>query len=83
MLIANSIIDLARLVAKTYKPEYNYDPSTIRLQKLAANTTDDQLENLQVPRKFWAALRKLDGVIRFFSFSVMLIFYRSFIARNQ
>ena len=71
MLIANALIDLARLVAKNYKSEFNDDPSTTRLQQFAANVTDTQLENLKIPRKFWAVLRKLDKVSRFFFFSII------------
>ena len=51
MLIANALIDLARLVAKTYKSEYNNDPSTTRLQQFAANTTDAQLGNFNNPKE--------------------------------
>jgi hypothetical protein len=71
MLIANALIDLARKVAKTYKPELNNDQSTARLQQFAANVTDTQLENTEIPRKFWGVLRKLDKVPRSIFFSIL------------
>lgn len=71
MLAANALIDLARLVAKTYKSKYSNHASTTRLQQIAANATDSQLEALRIPKKFWAVLRKLDQVIRSFPFSFL------------
>ena len=70
MLAANALIDLARLVAKTYKSEYSNDTSRTRLQQLAANATDSQLEALRTPKKIWA-VRKLDQVIRSFPFTFL------------
>ncbi|KAL8965241.1 MAG: hypothetical protein Q9197_006608 [Variospora fuerteventurae] len=63
MLIANALIDLARMVAKKYKSELMDDPSTTRLQQFAANIDDAQLHQLGIPKKFWSSLRKLDKYI--------------------
>ena len=71
MLIANALIDLARKVAKTYKPELINDQSTTRLQQFATNVTDAQLEKMNIPRKFWGVLRKLDKVPRFIFFCIL------------
>lgn len=62
MLIANALIDLARMIAKTYKSELIDDLSTTRLQQFAANVDDAQLQKMEIPKKFWSPLRKLDKV---------------------
>ncbi|KAI4229207.1 MAG: hypothetical protein L6R36_001056 [Xanthoria steineri] len=63
MLIANALIDLARMIAKTYKSELIDDLSTTRLQQFAANVDDAQLQKMEIPKKFWSPLRKLDKYI--------------------
>lgn len=71
MLIANALIDLARMIAKKYKAELMDDPSTTRLQQFAANIDDSQLQHMGIPKKFWSSLRKLDKVCRLFPFSII------------
>ncbi|KAL8856716.1 MAG: hypothetical protein Q9178_006673 [Gyalolechia marmorata] len=60
MLIANALIDLARMIAKRYRSELIDDPSTTRLQQFAANVDDAQLQQMGIPKKFWSSLRKLE-----------------------
>ena len=70
MLCANALIELARLAAKKYKSELVGDASTTRLQQFAANITDAQLRDLEVPSKFWTLLRNIEKVCKFPSFFV-------------
>jgi len=70
MLCANALIELARLIAKRYKPELVGDASTTRLQQFAASVTDAQLRDLEVPPKFWTLLRNIEKVYKFPSFFV-------------
>lgn len=62
MLCANALIELARLAAKKYKSELVDDTATSRLQQFAANITDTQLRDLEVPPKFWKLLRNIGEV---------------------
>ena len=62
MLIANALVDLARMVAKKYKSELIDDPSTARLQQFAKNVKDSQLLEMGIPNKYWPSLRKLETV---------------------
>lgn len=71
MLIANALIDLARMVAKRYKSDLMDDPSITRLQQFAANVDDAQLQQIGIPKKFWSSLRKLEKVCIFFSFFII------------
>lgn len=84
MLIANALIDLAKLVAKPYKSELVYDSSTIEIQKFAANVTDTQLENAKVLRKSQAALRNLQQGIQIPLFLYYLLTkFQTIADRNQ
>ena len=58
----DALIELTRNLAKVYKSDIADDTSTGRLQKFAANLTDDQLRKENVPPKFWPKIRKLDRV---------------------
>jgi hypothetical protein len=62
MLCANSLIELARNVAKKCKPDLGGASSTSRLQQFVTHVTDAQLRELEVPSKFWTQLRKLNKV---------------------
>lgn len=63
-LLFNAWIDLAMMIAKAFRPEYLCDPTTERLQELAATATDEQLESLRVPKGTWCSLRRIRNVLR-------------------
>lgn len=71
MLIANALIDLARMITKKYKSELIDDPTTTRLQQFAANINDAQLQQMGILTKFWSPLRKLDKVCILFPFCII------------
>jgi len=61
LLVGNTVIDLAKFVFQNTLGPVN-DPSMHRLQQLAANVTDKQLEESQVPPEYWKFIRKLTKV---------------------
>jgi hypothetical protein len=61
LLVGNAIIDMAKLIFQNNRSLVE-DPSTNRLQQLAANVTDKQLKESQIPSKYWPYIRSLPKV---------------------
>lgn len=62
MFQANALVDLARLLAKKYRVGSIEEHSTTRLQHFVIGVSDAQLTQMDIPRKAWPLLRKLDKV---------------------
>ena len=71
MFIGNALIELARVLTKRLKIETindpstgrsQHDPSTGRLQQFASIVTDAQLQEMNIPTKFWKPLRNLHKI---------------------
>ena len=62
MFQANALVDLARLLAKKYRVGSTEEHSTIRLQQFVISISDAQLMEMDIPRRAWPLLRKLDKV---------------------
>jgi len=52
------LIDMAKMLL----PQTAADASTHRLQQLAANLTNKQLSNANIPSKYWPLLRNISKV---------------------
>ena len=72
LLIGNAIIDMAKLIFQNNRSVVE-DPSTNRLQQLAANVTDKQLKESQIPTKYWPHIRSLPKVCEEFYFIYCLL----------
>lgn len=62
MFQANALVDLARLLAKKYRVGSIEEHSITRLQQFVIDVSDAQLTEMDIPRKAWPLLRKLDKV---------------------
>ena len=50
------------LAAKKYNSDLANDMATSRVQQFAANVIDEQLQDLEVPSKFWEYFREIGKV---------------------
>lgn len=62
MFQANALVDLARLLAKKYRVGSIEEHSTTRLQQFLIGVSDAQLAEMDIPRKAWPLLQKLDRI---------------------
>jgi hypothetical protein len=64
LFVGNAIIDMGKFIFRN-NPALVEDPSTNRLRQLAANVTDKQLKESQIPSKYWPFIRSLPKVCQF------------------